>query len=134
MFCIDASVIVSAANPKDFYFAQSKKFLAQIREKGLKVFLPEIIIPETTSGLLRAIGDQKAVYELALSFRNVPNFSFVVVDSRLANLASWIICKTGLRGADAIYVALAYDYNLELITLDNEQLEKGKKLVKVRKP
>jgi predicted nucleic acid-binding protein len=58
----------------------------------------------------------------------------VPVDSKLANLASWMIYKTGLRGADAIYVALAYDYNLELITLDKEQLEKGKKLIKVRRP
>ncbi len=134
MFCIDASVIVSAANPKEPYFSQSKDFLAQIREKDLKVFLPEIIIPEITSGLFRAIGDSKIAYELALFFRNVPNFSFVTVDSRLANLASWVICKTNLKSADAIYVALAFDYNLELITLDKEQLEKSKKLVKVRRP
>jgi predicted nucleic acid-binding protein len=59
MFCIDASVIISAASPKEPYFSQSKDFLAQIREKDLKVFLPEIIIPEITSGLFRAIGDSK---------------------------------------------------------------------------
>jgi len=41
MFCIDASVIVSAANPKDSYFIQSKSFLARIRGKDLKVFLPD---------------------------------------------------------------------------------------------
>jgi len=40
----------------------------------------------------------------------------------------------GLRATDAIYVALTLDYNLELVTLDKEQLEKGKELVKVRKP
>jgi len=134
MLCIDASVIISAVSPKEPYFSKSKDFLTQIRERNLKVFLPEIIIPEITSGLLRAIGDSKIAQELALSFRSVPNFSFVTVDSRLANLASWVICKTGLKSADAIYVALAYNYNLELITLDKEQFEKGKKLVIVRKP
>lgn len=134
MFSLDASVIISAASPKEPYFYKSKGFLTQIRERDLKVFLPEIIIPEVTSGLLRAIGDSKIVYELALSFRSIPNFSFVTVDSRLANLASWVICQTGLKASDAIYVALAFDYNLELITLDKQQLEKGKKLVKVRKP
>lgn len=134
MFCIDTSVIISAASPKEPYFSKSKDFLTQIRERDVKVFLPEIIIPEITSGLFRAIGDSKIAYELALSFRNVPNFSFVTVDSRLANLASWVICKTGLKSGDAIYIALAFDYNLELITLDKEQLEKGKKLIKVRKP
>lgn len=134
MFCIDASVIIGAASPKEPYFSQSKGFLAQIREKDLKVFLPEIIIPEIASGLLRAIKNPRFAHKLALSLRTVPNFSFVTVDSRIADLASWVICKTGLKGADAIYVALAFDYNLELITLDKEQLEKGKKLIKVRKP
>lgn len=134
MFCIDASVIICAASPKEPYFSKCKDFLTQIRERDVKVFLPEIIIPEITSGLFRATGDSIVAYELALSFRNVPNFSFVTVDRKLADLASWVICKTGLRGADAIYVALASDYNLELITLDKEQLEKSKKLVKVRKP
>ncbi len=52
----------------------------------------------------------------------------------MANLASWVIYRTGLKSGDAIYVALAFDYNLELITLDKEQLEKGKKLVRVRRP
>ncbi|MDI6591828.1 MAG: type II toxin-antitoxin system VapC family toxin [Patescibacteria group bacterium] len=132
MFCIDASIIISAANPKEPYFQKSKNLLTQIFERDLKVFLPEIIIPEITSGLLRATGNSKLAYELALAFRNVLNFSFVTLDSKLANLASWVICKTGLKSADAVYVALAFDYNLELITLDKEQLEKGKKLIKVR--
>jgi len=134
MFCIDASVIISAANIKEPYFSQSKDFLTRIREKDLKVFLPEIIIPEITSGFLRAIDDSKVAYELALSFRDISNFFLVAIDSKLANLASWVVCKTNLKGADAIYIALAFDYNLELITLDKEQLEKGKKLIKVRRP
>jgi predicted nucleic acid-binding protein len=134
MFCIDASVIVSAANPKEPYFFQSRKFLLQLQKENSKVFLPEIIIPEITSGFLKAISDPETVYKLALSFRNVPNFSFIPVDKRIADLASWIICKTGLKGTDAIYVALALDYNLELITLDKDQLEKSKGIIKARKP
>lgn len=132
MFCIDASVIISALSPKEPYFLKSKDFLDQVKERNIKVFLPEIIIPEITSGLFRAIGNSKIVYELALSFRNIPNFSFVPVDRRLADLASWVICKTGLKSGDAIYIALVFDYNLELVTLDKAQFKKGKKLIKVK--
>jgi predicted nucleic acid-binding protein len=52
----------------------------------------------------------------------------------LANLAASIFSKTDLKGTDAICVALALDYNLELITLDKDQLKRSKGIIKVRKP
>lgn len=134
MYCIDASVIVNSQLEREPYHNQSKDFLIIVEEKNLKVFLPEIVIPEITSGILRATMDENFAFQFANNLRSISNFLFVPVDSKLANLASWIICKTGLKSADAIYITLAFDYNLELITLDKEQLEKGKKLVKVRRP
>lgn len=134
MYCIDASVIVNSQLEREPYHSQSKAFLIMVEEKNLRVFLPEIVIPEITSGILRATKDENSAFQFANNLRSISNFLFVPVDSKLANLASWIICKTSLKSADAIYVALTFDYNLELITLDKEQLEKGKKLVKARRP
>lgn len=134
MYCIDASVIIGSHLEKEPYHVQSKDFLIMIEKKGLKVFLPEIVIPEITSGIFRATKDENFTSQFTKNLRSISNFSFVSIDSRLADLASWIICKTNLKAADAIYVALALDYNLELITLDKEQLEKGKGLIKVRRP
>jgi len=134
MYCIDASVIVNSLMEKESYCSQSKAFLNMVQHKGIKIFLPEIIIPEITSGIFRATKDEDFAFQFAKNLRAIPNFSFVSVDGRLADLASWIICKTNLKGVDAVYVALVFDYNLELITLDKEQLEKGKKLIKVRRP
>lgn len=134
MYCIDSSVIVNSLMEKEPYFNQSKTFLTMVEEKRLKTFLPEIVIPEITSGILRSTKDENFAFQFAKNLRAISNFSFVPIDTKLANLASWVICKTGLKSADAIYIALAFDYNLELITLDKEQLEKGKKLVKVRRP
>lgn len=134
MFCLDASVIINAVRPKESYHLKSKAFLDKVREEKTKIFLPEITIPEITSGLFRATKNPKIAQEFVIALRMLPNFSFVSIDSKLANLASWIICKTDLKSADAIYVALAFDYNLELITLDTEQLEKGKKIIKTRRP
>lgn len=134
MYCLDASIIVNAQRPEEPYFSKSKAFLDLIKQKNLKAFLPEIAIPEITSALIRATKNPKTTYKFAMSLRQLSNFSFVPIDSHLANLAAWIISKTNLKSGDAIYVALAFDYNLELITLDKEQLGKGKKLVKVRRP
>ena len=134
MYCIDASVILSAIRPKELFSDKSQAFLNSLKKDELKVFCPEIIIPEIASGLFRATKNAQASYDFSLAMRDLPNFSFVAVDARLADLAVWIIAETGLRGADAIYVALAYDYQLELITLDKEQLQKGKKIIKTRMP
>lgn len=134
MYCIDASVIINSQLEREPYHSQSKAFLIMVEKKNLKVFLPEIVIPEITSGILRATMDENSAFQLANNLRSISNFLFVSVDSKLANLASWVVCKTNSKGADAIYIALAFDYNLELITLDKGQLEKGKKLVKVRRP
>jgi len=134
MYCIDASVILSAIRPKELLSAKSQSFLNSLKQNELKVFCPEIIVSEIASGLFRATKDAYLSRDFSLAIRDLPNFSFVAVDSRLVDLAVWVIMETGLRGADAIYVALAYDYQLELITLDKEQLQKGGKIIKTRTP
>jgi predicted nucleic acid-binding protein len=134
MYCLDASVIVNSQRPKEPYFSKSKAFLDLLKNKNLKAFLPEIAIPEITSAIFRATKNPRIAYEFTMALREVPNFSFVPIDNHLANLAAWIISKTGLKGSDSIYVALAFDYNLELITLDKEQLEKSKKFIRVKRP
>ncbi|MBU4332228.1 type II toxin-antitoxin system VapC family toxin [Patescibacteria group bacterium] len=134
MYCIDASVIVNSQRPEELHSSRSGAVFNLIEEKNLKVFLPEIVVPEITSALVRSTRDLKFAYEFSMALRELSNFSFVPIDNHLANLAAWVICKTMLKSSDALYVALAFDYDLELITLDKEQLERGEKLIKVRRP
>jgi predicted nucleic acid-binding protein len=134
MYCVDASVIVNAQLPPKPYSSKSKAFLDLIKKGNTKVFLPEAIIPEIISALKRATENSELAYQFAMSLKYIPNFSFVPVDNHLANLVASIVSKTSLKGTDAIYVALALDYNLELITLDKDQLERSKGIIKVRKP
>lgn len=134
MFCIDASVIISAARGGETHSGRSKAFLDGVRRDHLKVFLPEIAIVEVASGLFRATKDAAFSTAFAQSLRVIPNFSFVSMDSRLTDRAVEVIGHTGLRSADALYVALAFDYGLALITLDREQQVKSHSLISVREP
>lgn len=134
MFCIDASVIISAAKPSEPASDASAAFLNSVRDESTKVFLPEIVIAEIAAWLFRATRRADFSYAFAHDLRDIPNFSFVTVDARLADLAAAMAVRTGLRSADAIYVALAYDYNLILITLDRDQISKTQDLIAVRKP
>ncbi len=134
MFCVDASVIISAARGGEPFSDQSKEFLDAMRRDRLKAFLPEIAIAEVASGLLRATKNAPFSAAFAQSLRMIPNFSFVAIDSRLTDRAVEIIGRTGLRSADAFYVALAFDYGLTLITLDREQRTKSRDLISAREP
>lgn len=134
MYCIDASVILSAARGTESASKRSRLFLDALKVNQEKVFLPHIALPEIASGLMRATGDAPFTASFVEALRDVPNFSFVAVDSDLSNTAVHVILKTSLRGADALYVALTLEYGLTLITLDREQLKRGADLVSVREP
>jgi predicted nucleic acid-binding protein len=83
---------------------------------------------------MRGTRDKMLAEELAITLRLIPNFSFVSLDRTLSDISMRVIMATGLKSADAIYVGIAFLYRVPLITLDKEQLEKGKKLVEVRRP
>lgn len=134
MLCIDASVIISAARGGEPSSDRSRTFLDTMRRDRLKAFLPEILITEVTSGLFRATKNAPFSVAFARSLRTIPNFSFVTMDSRLTDRAVEIIGQTGLRSADALYAALAFDYGLTLITLDREQLTKSRALISTKEP
>ena len=134
MFCIDASVIISALRPQEPYSERSRAFLDRTRGNQLKVFLPEIALAEIASGLYRATRNADFVSEVISSLRSTPAFYFVAVDSKIVSQAVNVILKTGLRSLGALYIALAIEYNLVLITLDKEQASKGGQLIHIEPP
>jgi predicted nucleic acid-binding protein len=134
MFCVDASVILSAARGTETHSPQSKRFFATVAREGQKLFLPEIVLPAIASGLMRATGNASLTRDFVDALRGLPNVSLVPVDHRLSMRAVNVILHTSLKSADALYVALAFEYSLPLITLDREQLRRGGKLVMTREP
>lgn len=134
MFCIDASVLISAAHGNESESHRSQSFLENIHQQKETVFFPEIVIPEMASGITRATGKPDLAAQFTRALREIPNFVFVPVDNQMADLACEVIYRIGVRSADALYIALTWKYNLTLVTLDREQLEKGKEIILTRLP
>ena len=57
--------------------------------------------------------------------KSISAISFVMLDSRVAAKACRVATKTGLRGMDALVVQVAKEYKAELLTFDNEMLQKA---------
>ncbi|RME30683.1 PIN domain-containing protein [Candidatus Parcubacteria bacterium] len=65
---------------------------------------------------------------------SAPQLTLVTLDETLAEEAAEIAADRGLRGADAVYVAVARRHRCILISLDREQRERGAAVVPTQTP
>ena len=134
MYTIDASVHVSALNPVEAESAASQTFLVQVRQEHIPLFCPTLLLVEVAAAVARTIGDAERAVELMETLRGWPNQTFVPLDEALAAQAANLAAAARLRGADAVYAAVARQYATTLVTLDQQQLERLPPLVKVARP
>jgi len=134
LLTIDSSVFVSAARPSEIGHAESTAFLAWVRNKRTRLFLPTLVIAEVAAALSRTGSDRGLAQQYALAVGQLPNTVMVALDEGLARQAAAIGAQHRLRGADAVYLASAALFAAELITLDREQLERGAAIVQTLTP
>ena len=134
MYTIDASVHVSALNPAEADSASSRAFLALVQREQMPLFCPTLLLVEVAAAVARALGDADGAVALAASLRGWSNQAFVPLDEALAVRAAGLAAAATLRGADAVYAAVAQQYGTTLVTLDRQQLERLPPLVKTARP
>ena len=64
----------------------------------------------------------------------MPHVQLVTLDDALIDEAAEIAADRALKGADAVYVAVARRHRAILVTLDHEQRERAAALVAVMTP
>ncbi len=133
MYCLDASVLTNSFIEGEENYEFSKRLMEKIRKNAVLVFLPEIVLPEVASAISRGY-DYKTALEFVKELRQIPNFTFIPIDAELSNLAEKFAAENKLRGCDALYVAVAFSFNVKLITLDTQQKERAKDLIEVLTP
>jgi predicted nucleic acid-binding protein len=134
MYTIDASVHVSALNPAEADSTTSQVFLALVRQHGLPLFCPTLLLVEVAAAVARAFDDTDRAMALAHALRGLPNQTLVPLDEDLADRAVALAATARLRGADAVYAAVAQQYGTTLITLDRQQLDRLPPLVSTARP
>jgi len=122
-YTIDASVLTNALNSREQGSQESQKFLARIEQENCEIICPTLLIPEVAAALSRALGDHKKGMAFALAVRDLPDLTLVALDEPLAVAAAELAARHRLRGADAVYAAVAEQYQTTLVTNDRQQLE-----------
>ena len=124
-FTIDASVFVNAFNPHEEGHAESLQILAAIQERGDPVIVPTLLVPEIASAVARASDDTVGAMQYANATAALAHVMLVPLTPALARQASELAATHRLRGADAVYLAVARRYGTTLVSRDEEQRTRG---------
>jgi len=138
MYTIDASVWVNAFDPLEAGpprgYPDSRQLLDLLVARGLPIIVPILAPIEVAAAFGRMRRDAVQAEAFAEAVEQLPNVTVMVVDDLLARLAVALAAQHGLRGADAVYAAVAAHAGCTLVTLDREQLNRLAGAVPTRTP
>ncbi len=134
MLTIDANVFVSARNRSESQQADSSRFLGRVVQASFSVFCPTLVVPETAAAIARPTGNITLANAVVLQIENFPDLLLIGLTQDRARQAADITTLYGLRGADAVYVALAQELGTTLITWGGGMLARGAQAVPTMTP
>ena len=101
-------------------------------EAGVQFISPTLLLPEVGGAISRRTGDPVLGRQATHQLENLPGLRLVEMDNELIHDAAILAADLGLRGADSVYVAVASQLRLPLITLDVDQRERAQKKVLIQ--
>jgi len=117
---VDASIWVSALIIRDIHHLESRQWLDGYLATEAALVAPTLLLPEVAGAVARRTGTANLGRQAVAQILQAPGLRLVPLGSDLAMEAAWAAADLQLRGADAVYVAVAYTLNLPLITWDQE--------------
>ena len=134
MIIPDASFWVSSLVVRDAFHDSSRRFAGSWSENGELFAIPTLFLVEV-SGVLTRNGtlENKPSRDV---YRDLDSRLFIhfAIDEELERRSVEIAHSAHLRSADAVYVALAEQLSVPLVTWDDEQLERGGQVVHALTP
>jgi predicted nucleic acid-binding protein len=134
MFVVDANVWVSYYLLNDVNYAPSKTWLDQQIANSQLLVAPTLLLPEVSGAIARRTGLTNEGLQAIARITNFTTLNLINVTDSLGKRAADLAADLRLRGADAIYVAVAHQIGVPLVTWDNEILTRANRLVQVLTP
>lgn len=134
MYTVDASVFLSAFNPRELDHDDSQRLLDRMQDDAKPIAVPTLLLPEVSAAIGRGQGDPDLARQFARALKQLPHLVWVPLDSVLADQASDLAAQQRLRGSDAVYAAVSVRFGSTLVTLDRQQRERVSRVVATRTP
>ena len=134
MYVVDASVWVSRFILEDVHHQPSRRWLDRQVAHDETIVAPALALAEVAGAISRRTGHSSLGTGATASLQRLPSMRLIPVDVELAQLGAELAAGLRLRGADALYVALAHRLGVPLVTWDREQRERGQETIVARTP
>ena len=131
---IDASVYIALINAHEKEHALSWAWFEAVQVARLPVLAPVILLPEIAAALSRGTRDSQLANQVVRQLEHSGVVQLVPVTPALASRAAAIAADHRIRGCDAIYVALAEQLDDDLVTWDQQQLDRAAAIVATHPP
>jgi predicted nucleic acid-binding protein len=128
MSVVDASVWVSVLSAREPHHDQSRRWL---RSQSGPITIPALALSEVAGAVARRTGSTEDGRTAVKTVLATPELRIVSVTDDVGLDAAELAASYRLRGADAIYVAVARMLALPLATLDAEIEGRAAAIVKV---
>ncbi|MEZ4592457.1 MAG: type II toxin-antitoxin system VapC family toxin [Chloroflexota bacterium] len=134
MIVTDASVWVSHLIAQEIHHAASREWLTAVVRSGTLIAAPALLLAEVGGAIARRTGDEKLGHQAVNHILSTPNLRLVYTDAELGNLAAKLAVEQKLRGADALYTAVALRLKIPLVSWDQEQIARAAAIVTAYQP
>jgi len=133
LIVVDASVWVSYYLPQDVNHNASQRWLTTQLVNRRPLIGPELLLPEVGGAISRRIGETEA-RQVLTDLQNIPVLALFELDEELSRNAAELAIRLRLRGADAVYVALAEQLGIPIVTWDGEMITRTGSLIQAHTP
>lgn len=134
MFTVDASVWVNGFDQREGGHDISRRFLDYLEYQAIPVIMPSLVIVEVAGAISRTRKNSVQAQAFANALSRLSNITLLPLDKVLSFQALELAAKYELRGADAVYAAVALQSGSTLVSWDNEHLTRLSSLVSTQTP
>ena len=134
MYVVDASVWVSYFMQTEATHLASRDWITRKADAGIPILGPSHVLAEISGAVSRRTRREELGRMTSTVISELPAFQLIPIDRELADVSASVAAGMRLRGADAVYVALALLMNSPLVTWDKEQFTRAAPIIETLAP
>ena len=131
---VDASVYVAIAHEADRFHGRCLGWFEESLRTGLHLLAPGLLVVEVAAAVRRLTGDRRLADRVVSDLLETGAIELLPLTMDRSRRAARAAASAGVRGADAVYLALAEELDETLVTLDRQQLRRGGVVARVERP
>lgn len=127
---LDSSVIIAALRKQEGKHSECRTLLEKVKDGEFIALEPYTVLIEVVAAVRRRTRDKDLAGGVRSDLQDIETLNFLELTSVRARLASEIAEDVGVRGMDAVVIQVAREFNVPLVSLDADMIDRARPLAK----